>query len=791
MSKEKGQDIEMSYEEILELSPYSLVNEEKEKLLTKRLVELTALHKRKCSEYSKILDSIDYDEKKVSSYKDLPFLPVRLFKELSLKSVPQDEIIKTMTSSGTSGQVTSKIYLDKVTASNQQKTMVKIVSDFIGSDRVPMIIIDCPSVVKNRQMFSARGAGILGFSVFGTKKIYALDDDMKLDVEGIKEFLNKFSGQKILLFGFTFMVWKYFYKELLRLQEEGITFDLSNGILIHGGGWKKVVSESVSSEKFYQSLKKVCGIERIHDYYGMVEQTGCIYMQCECGHLHASIFSDVIVRRPEDFSECEVGEKGILQVLSAIPESYPGHSLLTEDEGVILGEDDCPCGRKGKYFKVFGRLKNAEIRGCSDTFEANDVKNAYNNSGTLRKEALDAITYFVGNKEIIQEMPSVPVKRPFDTDILNFLNELSKELLISKEAKAFPDIVTLGFWIRNASTNSLKERFMVHDNNEHVGRGIVFHIAPSNVPVNYAYSLFSSLLCGNINIVRIPSKEFPQVEIINKAINKILEKYTNLKPYICLIGYDRDKKINDVLSNMCDVRIIWGGDSTITEIRKSAILAHATEITFADRYSMAIIDADEYMRRISEKTDADRAALQIALDFYNDTYLSDQNACTSPRIVIWTGEKREEAKNIFWENLHKLAKEKYFFQALQGVDKLFTSYMAAVACTGVERKIGHEDNLLIRMKVSDLTNELMDYRGNSGYFYEYDCNDISELRDFCNDTHCQTIGLLGNKELIRPLLISGIKGVDRVVPIGHTMDFDLLWDGYNLLERLTKTIVMK
>ena len=275
-----------------------------------------------------------------------------------------------MTSSGTSGQAVSKIYLDRTTSSNQQKTMVKIVSNFTGSNRMPMIILDCPSVVKNRLMFSARGAGILGFSIFGSKKVYALDDEMNLDVEGLKAFLNQYQGQKILLFGFTFMVWQYFYKELLRLREEGITFDLSNGILIHGGGWKKLVNESVSQEEFHARLQDVCGLNQIHDYYGMVEQTGCIYMQCECGHLHASIFSDVIIRDPQDFSVCPKGKKGIIQVVSAIPESYPGHSLLTEDEGEILGEDDCPCGRKGKYFKIYGRLQNAEIRGCSDTYAA-------------------------------------------------------------------------------------------------------------------------------------------------------------------------------------------------------------------------------------------------------------------------------------------------------------------------------------------------------------------------------------------------------------------------------------
>ena len=358
----------MNFEEILNIPPYSLNEKEKEKLLTKRLSELTELHKKNCPEYSRILDSIDFDLNNIKTYKDIPFLPVRLFKELNLKSVPENEIVKTMTSSGTTGQAVSKIYLDKNTSANQQKTMVKIVSDFTGSSRMPMVIIDCPGVIKNRAMFSARGAGILGFSIFGSKKIYALDDDMKLDIEGLKNFLEKFKNQKILLFGFTFMIWQHFYKELLRLKNEGITFDLSNGILIHGGGWKKLISEAVSRDEFHEKLKNICGLENIHDYYGMVEQTGCIYMECEHGHLHASVFSDVITRRPFDFSECDINEAGILQVVSTIPESYPGHSLLTEDEGVILGVDDCPCGRKGKYFRINGRLKNAELRGCSDTY---------------------------------------------------------------------------------------------------------------------------------------------------------------------------------------------------------------------------------------------------------------------------------------------------------------------------------------------------------------------------------------------------------------------------------------
>jgi len=358
----------MDYNQILNIPPYSMNKEEKGRLLTERLKELTNFHMENCREYKSMMQCVGYKEEDIMSYYDIPFLPVRLFKEIELKSVLQQNVFKVMTSSGTTGQMVSKIFLDRETSSNQQKTLVKIVSSFTGSTRMPMIIVDCPSVVKNRRMFSARGAGILGFSIFGSKKIYALNDEMRLDVEALDRFLREHQGEKILLFGFTFIVWQHFYSELQRLKKEGKQFDLSNAVLIHGGGWKKLVSEAVSQKEFYMRLKDCCGLEEIHDYYGMVEQTGCVYMQCEYGHLHASIFSDVITRRAKDFSVCDYGESGIIQVVSMLPESYPGHSLLTEDEGVIIGEDDCPCGRKGKYFKVNGRLKNAELRGCSDTY---------------------------------------------------------------------------------------------------------------------------------------------------------------------------------------------------------------------------------------------------------------------------------------------------------------------------------------------------------------------------------------------------------------------------------------
>ena len=355
------------------LAPYQLSKTDKETMLLNSMKLLTSYHSENSSEYNNMLKTLGVNLDELSCVSDVPFLPVSLFKTLSLKSIPDSDVFKTMTSSGTSGQAVSKIYLDKYTVASQQKALSKIVTDYTGGSRMPMLIIDSPSVLKNRSMFSARGAGILGFSIFGSKRAYALNDDMELEIDQIIAFLNKYRDRTILLFGFTFMVWKHFYHKLKEYNLEGKEkIDLSNAVLIHGGGWKKLQHESVTPEEFSKALNSVCSIssEKIHDYYGMVEQTGSIFMQCEHGHLHVSNYSDVIIRDPVDFTVCELGKRGIIQVLSVLPHSYPGHALLTEDEGVLLGEDDCLCGRKGKYFKIFGRLKNAEIRGCSDTYAA-------------------------------------------------------------------------------------------------------------------------------------------------------------------------------------------------------------------------------------------------------------------------------------------------------------------------------------------------------------------------------------------------------------------------------------
>jgi phenylacetate-coenzyme A ligase PaaK-like adenylate-forming protein len=354
--------------ETLNIPPFSLKQQEKNTLFKKAFSELTKYHAENCLGYRKILEQLKFNTNKMFELEELPFIPVRLFKEFELCSVDKSQIVKTMMSSGTSGQNVSRIFLDKSTSTNQTKVLTKLVSSFTGKNRLPMLVIDTSATLKDRKLFSARGAGILGFSMLGYDVTYALNEDMEIDLEEIFKFLEKHKDEKILLFGFTFMIWEHFYR---KLKGKGIKLSLNDGIMIHGGGWKKLSDQEVDNDIFKALLREITGLEKVYNYYGMVEQTGSIFMECEFGNLHASIFSDIIIRDYMDFRSLEIGKPGLIQLLSLLPGSYPGHSILSEDLGEILGVDDCPCGRLGKYFRVYGRLKNAEIRGCSDTYASN------------------------------------------------------------------------------------------------------------------------------------------------------------------------------------------------------------------------------------------------------------------------------------------------------------------------------------------------------------------------------------------------------------------------------------
>ncbi len=353
---------------LLAVAPYSLPQEEKRAILTKRTRELTRHHYDRCEAYRNMVDRIFGGSRalRFDRLEDAPFLPVSLFKTRALRSVEPDQVVKTLTSSGTTGQAVSRIYLDADTAQLQSRTLVKIMQHFLGVERRPMVFLDHDAVVRDRRSFSARGAGILGMLPFGRQPFYALREDMSLDLEGLEQYLDKMAGQSPVLFGFTFIVWQYFIQALDKLARR---LALPGAILLHSGGWKKLEALKVDQAEFRRRVLAATSIENVVNYYGMVEQVGSVYFENPLHFLQASNYSDVIVRDTNTLEPLPPGRAGLIQVVSALPVSYPGHSLLTEDLGVVEGCDNLATGMHGQYFRVLGRLPRAVLRGCSDTFQ--------------------------------------------------------------------------------------------------------------------------------------------------------------------------------------------------------------------------------------------------------------------------------------------------------------------------------------------------------------------------------------------------------------------------------------
>ena len=385
------------------------------------------------------------------------------------------------------------------------------------------------------------------------------------------------------------------------------------------------------------------------------------------------------------------------------------------------------------------------------------------------------LIYVVGTAETVLNMPAVPALVPFSEMAVSFLNILSGKLL--KAGKAYSDVVTFAFWCRKAALMNEKAKYQ--DGEVRLGRGIAFHSTPSNVPVNFAFSFATGLLAGNANIVRLPAKDFEQVAVICNAVDEALDEMPEMKPYVVFVKYPPIKEISDYFSAICSSRIVWGGDMTIAEMRRSPLSPRAKEITFADRHSILVLDAEAVL----EAKNVER----LGQDLYNDTFCIDHNACTAPRLVVWLGKRKAEAKEFFWKAVHRLVKEKYTLAPVQAVGKLAAFYR--VAAKEKIKLLPAEDNLIIRIKVERLDSSLMDYKYNSGFFFEYDAEDLDGILPVCT-TKCQTMTYFGvSRDKISDFIcLQAPQGIDRAVPMGKSMDFTLVWDSYDLIRDLSRVV---
>lgn len=392
----------------------------------------------------------------------------------------------------------------------------------------------------------------------------------------------------------------------------------------------------------------------------------------------------------------------------------------------------------------------------------------------------EKIKYLVGNKEIFSK-PIVP----YDNLVCNFLSQLSIRLLKIKEIKHYPDIQTLAFWCREKNILNLKKNYF--SNKLRLGLGLIFHITPSNIPTNFAYSLIFGLITGNSNIVKVPSKKFRQIDIICKVLKTLLmnKKFNKIKKMITIIQYSQNDSYTKKISSICDARLIWGGNETINNIREFKTQERAIDIAFADRYSFSIIKSEEVLKMGKYETQ------QLVTRFYNDSFLVDQNACSSPRLVIWIGKSINEARNKFWKNLNTIVEKKYNLPDIASVDKFNQLCRDIIEKPYIE---GYEKfhNNIYTVKLKNLDRNSDNIKAMWGFFYEYSTSNLNKISKFINKKY-QTLTYFGvSKEIIKKFIIkNSLPGIDRVVPIGQALEISLNWDGYDLNNSLSRVIDIK
>jgi len=355
---------------LLQQPPYSQNNEEKEAILLRILKEqlrnAIGQNRHIAGLFSKLQVSVDT----IHRVEDIPPVPVQMFKYFDLKTCPDNRIVKILRSSGTTTGITSRIPLSKNTTLNQIKALKNILKNFLGDKRRIFLVIDHEGINDPALEFSARTAGVRGLSIYARKTFYLLKEEngrLVLNVPVIEEILSGYRDEEVYVFGFTYIIWSTFYQQI---KEKNLQFRFKDVKVFHSGGWKKLQSEQVSKDHFSEEIARVFKTDKknILDFYGMAEQTGIIFVDCECGNKHVPNFAEVVIRDPYTLKPCKDNEPGMIEVISVLSDSYYCQAILTEDMGYTVGTDDCPCGRKGRYFRFQSRIEKAEIRGCGDTF---------------------------------------------------------------------------------------------------------------------------------------------------------------------------------------------------------------------------------------------------------------------------------------------------------------------------------------------------------------------------------------------------------------------------------------
>lgn len=386
---------------------------------------------------------------------------------------------------------------------------------------------------------------------------------------------------------------------------------------------------------------------------------------------------------------------------------------------------------------------------------------------------------------LLDSLVRAPAHRPFAEPLVQFAAELSVRLLSDREARTIPALQALGFWTRLSALQRLRAGWDAGQGRDAVAvpRGLVFHIPPGNVDTIFVYSWLLSLLVGNRNVIRLPSQETRAIGILCRIMGEMFAAAPAVAAGTAILRYGHDDHITAALSAACDLRVIWGGDRTVRHIRGLPLAPHASEIAFADRFSLSALDASAVTALTPN------ALEELARRFFNDSYWFDQLGCSSPRIVVWIGSAAAvvQASETFFKALARAVKEKaYEVDVGTALGKIAYSHRAVLDLpVSAVRQLSNE---LLVLQLDPPCVPRADLYG-AGTFFETRLEQLADLAQFVRRQD-QTLTVFGfttasTRELA--VTINGA-GIDRIVPVGEALSFHHLWDGNDLLRSFTRLV---
>ncbi len=379
---------------------------------------------------------------------------------------------------------------------------------------------------------------------------------------------------------------------------------------------------------------------------------------------------------------------------------------------------------------------------------------------------------------------TAPVARPFASDTIAGLVAIGKELHRSPVARAHAEVQALAFWLREAPLGELARAVQASWPADVVvsPRGSVFHVPPGNVDTVFVYSWALAALAGNRNVVRLPTGSDEVVEGICDVLSAVLHDpaHAALAARTRFVRYGHDEDVTRKLSSWCDVRVLWGGDATVTTLRALPIPAHATEVTFPDRYALCVLD-------IAAVAALDARELEALADrFVSDAYWFDQMACSSPRLVVWRGPHDDDATaESFFEAVRAATRRAGYEAPLSAVLAKVVHGAVAAATEPVDqvRRFGNE---VVVLDLAELDGFARGGPG-GGLFYTTRVRDLGDLAEHLTRRD-QTVTHFGfDAPDLRAFAehLNG-RGVDRIVPVGRALALHRFWDGFDLIAAFTR-----